>query len=108
MLSDRSGQPYRQVQPQNFNNKITKLQKQHVQLQREKFTKWAQGRGDDATRLTVKWLRNGILELSRAGIEPKPFDILKKCYCLALEELDGEKVLLKTIYQNRLYIDEII
>ena len=27
------------------------IQKQHVQLQREQFTKWAQGRGDDATRL---------------------------------------------------------
>jgi hypothetical protein len=79
------------------NYEMSKFQKQHVQLQREKFKQWAQGRGDDATRLTVKWLRNGILELSRAGIEQKPFDILRKCYCLALEQMDGENKPFKPI-----------
>jgi len=80
MRVDMTNYAIRQIRPT--------IQKQHVQLQREKFKQWAQGRGDDATRLTVKWLRNGILELSRAGIEPKPFDILRKCYCLALEQMD--------------------
>lgn len=80
MRVDMTNYAIRQIRPT--------IQKQHVQQQREYFAKWAKGRGEDATRFTVKWLRNGIIELSKSGVEARPFGILQKCYCLTLENMD--------------------
>ena len=61
------------------------VQKQHIAQQREYWAKWAEGRGDEATNILVRWLRNAALRLSKLNREIKPIPILQNFYCIALD-----------------------
>merc|ERR1739848_734561 len=80
MRTDMTNYAIRQIRPV--------VQKQHIDQQREYFFKWAQGRGDDATKICVSWIRDAMIELSRLGRELKPINILQMAYCLTMDKME--------------------
>ena len=65
------------------------VQKQHIEQQRDYFFKWAEGRGEDAHKYTLAWLRESMIELSRMNREQKPIPIMRMGYCMTLKKMQN-------------------
>jgi len=81
MRTDMTNYAIRQIRPV--------VQKQHIEQQRDYFFKWAEGRGEDAHKYTLAWLRDSMIELSRMNREQKPIPIMRMGYCMTLKKMQN-------------------